>query len=66
MSEENDILKASLSHYNFEAAKRKAIKEEEVYESYMPPNPKFTKVEIKKDSAWWLMFFKNVLLEFRM
>lgn len=59
------LLKKSLSHYNFEAAKRKATLEEPRYESYMPPTPKFIKVETKKDSAWWLMFFKNLLLELK-
>lgn len=58
---QNKILQISINNSRFDQAKRKAILEEPTYESYMPPIPKYTKVEVKKDIVWWWNFFKTNL-----
>ena len=47
----NDIMKKSLTHRNFEGAKRQATLEEPIYSNYMPPLPKYQKCDPLKPSA---------------
>ena len=56
----NEIMKKSLSHYNYEASKKKATLEEPVYSSYMPATPIYKKCEGIKITAGCINFLKNL------
>ena len=65
MKTSNPIMTKSLQYYNYAMAKKKAVMEEELYPSYMPPIPKYEKIPKPKLTAIVCHFIKSNVLELK-